>query len=46
LAAALSPAYVKGYKGIIEKDAVTYAAEGLVTYKVTWFKTGLTVIFR
>jgi hypothetical protein len=42
----LQPAYVKGYKGRIEKDAVTYAAEGLVTYTVTWTKTGLAVIFR
>lgn len=42
----LQPAYVKGYKGRIEKDAVTYAAEGLVTYKARWLKTGLAVIFR
>ena len=46
LTAALSPVYVKGYKGSIEKDAVTYAAEGLVTYKAAWFKTGLTFIIR
>ena len=30
----------------IEKDAATYAAEGLVTYTATWTKTGLTLIFR
>jgi len=42
----LQPAYVKGYKGSIEKDTVTYAAEGLVTYKARWLKTGLAVIFR
>ena len=42
----LLPDYVKGYKGSVEKDAVTYAAEGLVTYKARWLKTGLAIIFR
>ena len=42
----LRPAYVSKYTGRIEKDATTYAAEGLVTYTATWTKTGLTLIFR
>ncbi len=42
----LRAAYVSKYTGRIEKDATTYAAEGLVTYTATWAKTGFTVIFR
>ncbi len=43
---ALRAAYVSKYSGRIEKDAETFASEGLVTYTATWTKTGLTVIFR
>ena len=42
----LRPAYVSKYTGRIEKDATTYAGEGLVTYTATWTKAGLTLIFR
>ena len=42
----LRAAYVSKYTGRIEKDAETYASEGLVTYTATWTKTGFTVIFR
>ncbi len=42
----LTPANIHGYTGRIQKDAETYASEGLVTYTATWAKTGLTVIFR
>ena len=42
----LKAANIHGYTGRIEKDAETFAAEGLVTYTATWTKTGLTVIFR
>ena len=45
LSTTLMPANLHGYKGRIEKDAETYASEGLVTYKATWFKTGLAIIF-
>lgn len=43
---ALRAAYVSKYTGRIEKDAETFASEGLVTYSATWTKTGFTVIFR
>ena len=46
LTGTLQPVYVSRYKGRIVKDATTYAAEGLVTYKATWIKTGLAVIIR
>ena len=46
LSTTLMPANIHGYTGRIEKDAETYASEGLVTYTATWAKTGLTVIFR
>ena len=46
LSTTLMPANIHGYTGRIENDAATYAAEGLVTYKATWTKTGFTVIFR
>lgn len=42
----LRAAYVSKYTGRIEKDAETFASEGLVTYTATWTKTGFTVIFR
>ena len=42
----LRAAYVSKYTGRVEKDAETYASEGLVTYTATWTKTGFTVIFR
>ena len=42
----LRPAYVSKYTGRIEKDATTFAAEGLVTYTAKWTKAGLTFIFR
>ena len=42
----LRAVYVSKYTGRIEKDAETYASEGLVTYTATWTKTGFTVIFR
>ena len=41
-----TPANIHGYTGRIEKDAETFASEGLVTYTATWTKTGFTVIFR
>ena len=43
---ALRAAYISKYTGRIEKDAETFASEGLVTYTATWTKTGLTIIFR
>ena len=46
LSTTLMPANLHGYKGRIEKDAVTYAAEGLVTDKATWVKTGFSILFR
>ena len=42
----LRAVYVSKYTGRIEKDAETFASEGLVTYTATWTKTGFTVIFR
>ena len=41
-----SAAYISKYAGRVEKDASTYASEGLVTYTATWVKTGFTAIFR
>ena len=46
LSTTLKAAKIHGYTGRIEKDAETYASEGLVTYTATWAKTGFTVIFR
>ncbi len=46
LTGTLKAANIHGYTGRIEKDAETYASEGLVTYTATWTKTGFTVIFR
>ena len=46
LTEALLPAYLKGYKATIKKNTVTHAAEELVTYTVTWTRTGTTIIFR
>ena len=46
LSTTLKAANIHGYTGRIEKDAETFASEGLVTYTATWTKTGLTVIFR
>ena len=46
LSATLKPAKIHGYTGRIEKDAETFASEGLVTYTATWAKTGFTVLFR
>ena len=46
LADTLKAASIKGYTGRVEKDAETFAAEGLVTYTATWTKTGFSVIFR
>ena len=40
----LQPARVKNYRGYIEKDSVTYAAQGLVLYTGHWDKTGLILI--
>ncbi|MBQ6010282.1 MAG: hypothetical protein IJL17_17250 [Kiritimatiellae bacterium] len=46
LSTTLKAAKIHGYTGRIEKDAETFASEGLVTYTATWTKTGFTVIFR
>ena len=46
LTGTLRAAYVSKYTGRVEKDAETYASEGLVTYTATWTQTGLTVIFH
>jgi hypothetical protein len=46
LTGTLKAANIHGYTGRIEKDAETFASEGLVTYTATWTKTGFTVIFR
>ena len=46
LTGTLKAASIKGYTGRVEKDAETFAAEGLVTYTATWTKTGFSVIFR
>ena len=46
LSTTLKPANIHGYTGRIQKDAETYASEGLVTYTATWSKAGFTVIFR
>ena len=46
LSTTLKTATLHGYTGRIEKDAETYASEGLVTYTATWVKEGFTIIFR
>ena len=46
LSTTLKAATIHGYTGRIQKDAETYASEGLVTYTATWSKAGFTVIFR
>ena len=46
LSTTLKAAKIHGYTGRIEKDAETYASEGLVTYTATWVKEGFTIIFR
>ena len=42
----LKSAKIHGYTGRIEKDAETYASEGLVTYTAKWMKEGFTIIIR
>ena len=46
LSATLKSVQIHGYTGRIEKDAETYASEGLVTYTATWVKEGYTIIVR
>ena len=46
LSTTLVAAPLRHYKGRIEKDAETYASEGLVTYTATWVKAGFTVLLR
>ena len=46
LSNALELVPIKSYCGRIEKDTDTYASEGLVVYKSTWSKQGLSIIFR
>ena len=46
LSTTLKPVQIHGYTGRIEKDAETYASEGLVTYTAMWLKEGFTIIVR
>ena len=46
LSTTLKAAPLRHYTGRIDKDAETYASEGLVTYTATWVKEGFTIIFR
>ena len=43
---ALQAASMIGYTGRIEKDATTYASEGLVVYRGIWNKIGFRISFR
>jgi len=42
----LKAAPLHNYDGRIEKDAETYASEGLVTYTATWVRAGIAIIIR
>lgn len=42
----MKAAPLHNYIGRIEKDAETYASEGLVTYTAKWMMEGFTIIIR